>query len=143
MNKAYETYVNVNVDTASQGKLILIAYDVAIKHCKMALESFGNKTRIEERTRHLFKGQDAITELMGALKLDVGEIARNLYRLYDYMLRSLIESNMQDNRGKAEEILGYLEMLRGAWDEAIGKVKKDGAEARTAAVGQQGIAVSG
>jgi flagellar protein FliS len=70
-----EIIKTANVDTADQGKLIIIAYDVAIKHCRLAIEKFKNKKDIEERTKHLFKVQDAISELMGSLKLEVGEIA--------------------------------------------------------------------
>lgn len=146
MSNGYETYRSVNVDTAGQGKLILIAYDVAIKHCKLAVPMFGSARSIEERTRHLFKAQDAISELMGALRLDVGDIGRNLYRIYDYMLRSLVEANVKDSGTKVQEIITHLETLRDAWCEAIENVKKE-AQPRHSAVGavpqQTGFAVSG
>jgi flagellar protein FliS len=125
MKQGYDAYKSANVDTADQGKLILICYDVAIKHCKLALEKFDNQKLLEERTKHLFKVQDAITELLSALKMDVGEIAHNLYRLYDYMLRSIVEASVKNKREKVSEILGYLESLRGAWAEAIINVKKE------------------
>lgn len=148
MNNGYNTYRTVNVDTAGQGKLILIAYDVAIKHCKLALPLFGNHSSIEDRTKHLFKAQDAITELMSALRMDVGEIPRNLYRLYDYMLRSLVESNVKDSAPKTQEIISYLESLRSAWVEAIESIKREnGASKQQEAVGagmsQTGFAISG
>ena len=143
MNKAYETYKTVTVDTASQGKLILIAYDVAIKSCKGALEAFDSYRQIEERTRHLFKAQDAITELMSALRMDVGEISRNLYRLYDYMLRRLVESNVKNDPKCVEEVLGYLETLRGAWDTAIASLKKESMPAMAAPMGERSFAISG
>jgi len=143
MNKAHSAYQNVNIDTASQGKLILIAYDIAIKHCKMALDGFGVASRIEERTKHLFKAQDAISELMSALRLDVGEIAQNLYQLYDYMLRNLVESNIKDDKTKTTEVIGYLETLRDAWVSAIDTVKKSGAPAAMEQAPQTGFAISG
>lgn len=123
MKQGYNVYKTANVDTADQGKLILIAYDVAIINCKMALEKFDDHHLIEERTKHIFKVQDAITELLSALKLDVGEIARNLYNLYDYMLRCLVEASIKHNKDKITEVLGYLEALRGAWAEAVQKIK--------------------
>jgi flagellar protein FliS len=125
MNQGYAAYRNANVDTADQGKLILIAYDVAIKHCKLALEKFDDHRQLNERTRHIFKVQDAVTELLSALKLDVGEVAHNLYRLYDYMLRSLVQAGVKNEKGKVEEILGYLVDLRGAWEVAVQKVKSE------------------
>jgi flagellar secretion chaperone FliS len=125
MKQGYNAYRSANVDTADQGKLILICYDVAIKHCKMAMEKFDDRKLLEERTKHLFKVQDAITELLSALNMDVGEIALNLYKLYDYMLRSIVEASIKNQKEKVVEILGYLEDLRGAWAEAIIKVKKE------------------
>jgi flagellar protein FliS len=125
MNQGYTAYRSANVDTADQGKLILIAYDIAIKHCKLAIEKFNDYRQMPERTKHLFKVQDAITELLSALKLDAGEVAHNLYRLYDYMLRSLVQASVKNDKGKVEEVLGYLTELRGAWVEAIAKVKSE------------------
>ncbi|MBN1306775.1 MAG: flagellar export chaperone FliS [Chitinispirillaceae bacterium] len=125
MQQGYAAYRHASIDTADQGKLILIAYDVAIKHCKLALEKFDLGDKIEERTKHLFKAQDAVTELSSALRMDVGEIAHNLYRLYEYILRSLVDAGVKNNKGKIAEVLGYLENLRSAWDEAIKTLKSE------------------
>lgn len=125
MKQGYLAYRNANVDTADQGKLILIAYDVAIKHCKLALEIFDDPRRLGERTKHVFKAQDAVTELLSALRLDVGEVARNLYRLYDYMLRTLVQAGVKNEKGKVEEILRYLVDLRASWEIAITTSKNE------------------
>ena len=127
MQQGYNAYRTAAIDTTDQGKLILIAYDVAIKHCKLALEKFDSTKKIEERTQHLFKAQDAITELLSALKVDVGEVGKNLYKLYDYMLRTLIDAGVHNNPTKVTEVLGYLENLRSAWNEAIRKLKMESA----------------
>lgn len=137
MQQGYAAYRQTSIDTADQGKLILIAYDVAIKHCKLAIEKFDEAEKIEERTKHIFKAQDAVTELLSALRMDVGDIAKNLYRLYDYILRSLVEASVKNNKGKISEVLGYLENLRGAWDDAIKKVKSEA----TSAMGSGTVAV--
>lgn len=127
MQQGYAAYRTASIDTADQGKLILIAYDVAIKNCKLAVDKFDMRDKVEERTKHLFKAQDAVTELMGALKVDVGEVAKNLYRLYDYMLRSLVEAGVRNERSKVTEVIGYLETLRDAWNEAATKIKVESA----------------
>jgi flagellar protein FliS len=125
MKTGYTAYRSTHVETADQGKLILIAYDVAIKHCKLSIGKFDDRKLIEERTKHLCKVQDALTELMSSLKLDVGEIAHNLYRLYDYMIRRCIEANIKSDKRIVQEILGYLEDLRAAWNQAIVNVRKE------------------
>lgn len=134
MKQAYMAYRNANVDTADQGKLILIAYDVAIKHCKLALEKFNDMNFLEERTKHIFKVQDAVTELLSALRLDAGDVAHNLYRLYDYMLRAMVQASVKNDRGKVEEVLRYLTELRESWEVAIHKVKNDAAAASVESV---------
>jgi flagellar protein FliS len=100
---------------------------VAIKHCKLSLAKFDDKKLIEERTKHLVRVQDAVTELMSSLKLDVGEIAHNLYKLYDYIIRRCIEANIKSDKRLVVEILAYLEDLRDAWNQAIVNVRKEAA----------------
>ena len=125
MNAGYTVYKSANVETADQGKLILITYDVAIKHCKLSIEKFEDRKCIEERTKHLCKVQDAVTELMGSLKMEMGSIAHNLYRLYDYMIRRLIEANLKSDKTIVQEILRHLEELRDAWSQAIVNVRRE------------------
>ncbi len=120
----YSAYQSTKIDTADQGRLILIAYDVAIKHCKISLDYFEGYHLIEERAKHLMKAQDAIGELMGALKMETGEIAQNLHRLYEYMLHRLVEANVQSQKPYVEEVIGHLESLRTAWNQAIRNVKQ-------------------
>ena len=119
MKDGYSAYQTANIDTADQGKLILIAYDVAIKHCRLALELFSDKKKMEERMKHIFKVQDAVAELMSALKIDVGQIAKNLYRLYEYMNWRLVNASIKQKAEYIEEVLGYLVDLRAAWKDAI------------------------
>jgi flagellar protein FliS len=130
MEKGYDAYRTTNIGTADQGKLILILYDIAINHCQESLAFFGDTQQIAERTRHLKKVQDAISELMGALKMDAGEIAHNLYRLYEYMLRRLVNANLRHEPGYIKEILEHLTSLREAWNEAIQKLKTEAAQQR-------------
>jgi len=129
VKSGYTTYKTVNVDTADQGKLILICYDVAIRSCRQASGNFGRTEMVEERTRHLFKAQDAITELMSSLNMEAGEIAKNLYRLYEYFLHRLVEANVKSEKSCVEEVLRHLENLRDAWCQALAVLKKEQAPA--------------
>ena len=125
MKNGYGAYTSTHVETADQGKLILIAYDVAIKHCKISLSQFGDKQSIKERTAHICRAQDAVNELMGALRMDVGEIANNLFRLYNYILRRMVEANIKNDKTKIEEVLVYLVDLRDAWSQAIVNLNRE------------------
>ncbi|MDO5575733.1 MAG: flagellar export chaperone FliS, partial [Fibrobacter sp.] len=112
VNQGYAAYKTASIDTADQSKLILMTYDAAIKNCKLALDIFDDPHKLEARVKFLYKVQDAITELMSALNLDTGDIAKNLYSLYDYMLRSVIDGAIRNKKDKIIEIQKYLEDLR-------------------------------
>lgn len=128
MKLGYGAYKTSSADTNDQGKLILVTYDVAIKHARLALEKFEDKKAIEERAKHIFKVQDALEELQQSLNLDAGgEIAANLYNLYSFMFRASVDANISNNRSKLEEVLNYLETLRTAWGEATVKAKAEAA----------------
>jgi flagellar protein FliS len=126
MKQGYSTYKAANVETADKGKLIIICYDVAIKEGRRALLLDDSYTNIEQRTKHLYKMQDAITELLISLNLDTGEIAKNLYSLYEYMLHRLTRAVTERDNDPVKEILDYLTDLRDAWKVAIQEVKSQG-----------------
>lgn len=114
----YEKYKKAGVQTASGGKLILMLYDGAIKFLNQSLEGLKEK-KYDVVNNNIIKGQNILTELMLSLNMNVGEIAENLYSLYDYMNRRLIEANIKKDGEIIKEILGMLTDLRATWEEAI------------------------
>jgi len=120
----YSQYKKAAIQTASQGKLILMMYDGAIKFINIALENIPLK-KYDIVNKNIIKAQDIITELMLALNIEVGgEIARNLYSLYDYMNRRLVEANIKKNSEIAQEVLRLLSELKEAWDTVIKKTNE-------------------
>lgn len=114
----YDRYKKVKIETASQGKLILLLYEGAIRflnHAKLSLED----KRYDVVNNNLIKAQDILTELMLSLNMGVGEIAKNLYSLYDFMYRKLIEANIKKDSGLITEIRDMLQELKGAWEQGI------------------------
>ena len=137
----YSNYKTANVETADQGKLILLVYDCAIRSCKLANENMGEE-RTEDRSNALIKAQRAIAELMGSLNMEVGgEIATNLYRLYEYMTRRLIEANIKIDSAPVKEVLGLLQNLREAWASAIDAERQN--KTRVSLEGSEGLAMVG
>lgn len=114
----HEKYKKTSVTTASRGKLILMLYDGAIKFLNQSLEGLKEK-RYDVVNNNIIKGQNILTELMLSLNMNVGEIAENLYSLYDYMNRRLIEANIKKDGEIIKEVLGMLTDLRETWEEAI------------------------
>ncbi|NLZ38522.1 MAG: flagellar export chaperone FliS [Firmicutes bacterium] len=118
MTNPYQQYQQNMVKTASPAKLVLMLYNGALKFLKQAQTALGEKN-IEECHRNIIKVQDIITELMLNLDLSQGTIAQNLYQLYDYMHRRLVEANLKKTREPLLEVERLLQELKDSWSEAI------------------------
>lgn len=115
----YQQYQESHLETASQGKLLLMLYDGAIRFLTQAHQALEAKN-FQQSHHYILKAEDVITELMACLKMDVGgDIAFNLYRLYEYMNWRLIQANIKRDAGMVLEVQNRLRELREAWVEAI------------------------
>lgn len=112
----------MQVETASQGRLIIMLYDGALKNLRIAQNSITQKN-INGAHNSLIKAQDIIRELNGTLNLNAGEIASNLRNLYLYMLERLVEANVNKDAEKVDEVIELLSTLKEAWDSIILKNK--------------------
>lgn len=71
---------------------------------------------VAEKAMRLGRVLDVINALRSALDHDAGgEIATNLDRLYDYMGRTLVAANINDDVAKVEEVATLLREISGAW----------------------------
>lgn len=122
MQNAHETYRNAAIQTADRGKLVVMVYDHCIQWCDRALEASGN---IEARTKALTKVQDGLAELTCALDMENGgEIAKSLWRLYDFMAWTLHDCLVRKLDEGVVFVRGLLADLRGAWQTAAENVRK-------------------
>lgn len=120
MKNPVREYKHVQIQTASQEQLILLMYEHAVRAVQIAKEAMPTK-KYDVVSNNIIKAQDIVTELMVSLKMEAGPIAQNLYRLYDYMNRRLIEANMKKNPKMLDEVEKMLSDLLSAWDEALRK----------------------
>jgi flagellin-specific chaperone FliS len=93
----FQQYREQQVLSASPIQLVLMTYEVAIVSCEAQ-----NGPRASQ----------ALTELIGALNFDAGEVAVGLFRLYEYCLREV-------RRQHFSSALGILRDLKAAWEEAL------------------------
>jgi flagellar protein FliS len=117
------SYKETQIKTATPGKLILMMYDGAIKNLNQALQDMDDEhRRYDSISNSLIRAQDIIAELMISLDFDRGgEIAKNLFGLYVFMNRRLLDGNIQKDKGPLEEVKTLLMELRGAWAEVADK----------------------
>lgn len=121
MQNPYAQYQENAVNSAEPGQLTLMLYSGAVRFIKLAIKYLDEKN-IEQTNHYIQRTQDIITELMVTLNHDY-EIAKNLYSLYDYMKRRLVEANIKKDKEILLEVQGMLEELRGTWSEALKSLK--------------------
>jgi flagellar protein FliS len=117
------SYKETQIKTATPGKLILMMYDGAIKNLNQALQDMDDEhRRYDSISNSLIKVQDIIAELMISLDFERGgEIAKNLFGLYVFMNRRLLDGNIQKEKAPLEEVKRLLMELRAAWAEVADK----------------------
>lgn len=124
INKGYAAYQNTNIKTASQGKLVVLLYEAAVKNLKNAESLIDEENKIkpsnmEKFGKFLQKAQAIITELQVSLDMEKGgEIAKNLMSLYIYFNQELISVNINHDKTKLEYIEQQMSELLKAWKEA-------------------------
>lgn len=119
----YQKYKTAQYSTASPEQLLLMLYEGAIKYARQAQKDMEERN-VEAANNKLKKTEDIISELMISLNMDEGgEIAQNLYNLYDYMNRRLIQANIRKDPGLVDEVINLLTSLKESWEEAIGRVR--------------------
>lgn len=62
-----------------------------------------------------------VTDILQTLQLNLdhnsgGEVAKNLEKLYDYMLRRLMEATSQNNLAMVDEVMALLLTVKSGWD---------------------------
>lgn len=114
----YQAYRNNQIKTASPGELLLLLYDRAVLQTRQAGKLI-RESKPGEAHNSLTKVQDIITELMVTLDFNAGDIAHNLYALYDYMKQRLIQANISKDADIAAEVGEMLAELRDAWAQVV------------------------
>jgi flagellar protein FliS len=130
-NNALSSYKETRIKTAGQGQLILMLYDEAVKQLDRALELLelnanGKKEpgRIEQIGKAIMKTEEIITELTVSLDFEKGgEISKNLFALYTWFNRELLEVNITQNTERLVKVRDMMNDLRSAWHEIAAKSK--------------------
>jgi len=111
------SYRETNVITADPKKLILMCYEGAIDSLKLGKQKIIEKD-YEGKGKALTKTQNIIEELLRSLDFEKGgSIAKNLESLYHYMLRRLLQANLNKDIEAIDEVITMLSELQSAWEE--------------------------
>ncbi len=121
----YQKYKQVEINTASQNRLVVMLYDGAIKFLEEACKSMDKKHGTEQVHNNIVKAQEIIYELLSSLNYEAGEIANRLASIYTYMNQKLTEGNVSKTKPPVLEVIKYLKELKSAWEVAEEKVAKE------------------
>jgi len=121
-------YQRTSVQTASPGQILILLYEGAVKNVKKATE-FLERGDLAGKGLHIGKAHDIINELTNTLNFEVGgDIARNLERLYNFMIEQLVKANLEGADpgaiDKLRNVQRLLESLLSGWREAVSQVQK-------------------
>jgi len=118
---AYNAYQRTNISTASQGRLVVLLYEGAIKQLNTALSFIEENGKIKPGNIEKFgiciqKTQAIITELQVSLDMDKGgDIAKNLMSLYVYFNEQLTDANISHSKEKLSFVLKMMGELAESW----------------------------
>ncbi len=129
---ALNSYKETKVTTATQSKLIIMLYDEVIKQIDIAVEAINGKKAKDISHNAFVKSQDCISELMVSLDFEKGgEIAQNLFSIYNYFNRELLTANTTGNTEKAIGVLTMMKELRESWVTISGTTQYESTKERS------------
>jgi flagellar protein FliS len=111
-------YQETQVMTASPMQLVLMMYDECLQTLERAENAFAieGPERIQNINNLILHAEDIITELAVSLDMEKGgEIAKNLHRLYDFMIFHLSQANVKHVVQPVREVRKMMLELREAW----------------------------
>ena len=115
LNKYQSVSLEVAVASASSHQLIVMLYDGALSALAQAKGCSGRK-EIEARTRHMNKAVGILFGLSDFLDHEKGgEISENMGNLYEYMIRTIMEANRDQDAEKVQHVIDLILGMKAVW----------------------------
>ena len=118
---ATQQYNQTQFTTIDRGRLLMMMFDGALNFLKHSRDGIAKNDRAQF-SRFLSKAHAIISELNNTLDFEKGgDIARDLERLYDFMLHHLIQANLTKDGKKVEDVIRVLQPIADAYREILAK----------------------
>ena len=117
-NSARQKYLLQQIESASAIGRVVLLYDACIRFLKDAKFALvrNDKALFCEK---LIRAKNIIRELRNSLNLDLDPaLAGNMYRLYTYFLKQIIDANRTKNTRPLDFVIGQMMKLNQSWKEA-------------------------
>lgn len=125
MSYGAKNYKQQQITTASPGQILILLYEGAILNVKKASAAIeaGN---LADKGKFIGKAHDIINELSTSLNFEVGgEIAKELERLYNFMVSQLLKANIENTKEPLIPVIKNLETLLEGWKGAVAQFNKE------------------
>ncbi|MBE1302211.1 MAG: flagellar export chaperone FliS [Alteromonadaceae bacterium] len=117
-----------DLSTADPHKITLMLMQGALEkiaYAKGAME----RREYESKAQHVSKAIAIIVSLRDTLDMDIGgELAENLFSLYDYMVTRLNDGNIQNNEKILDEVIQLMLPIKNAWMQIPESAKQEAYE---------------
>lgn len=123
MNYGAKQYKQTAVTTASRGQVLIMLYEAAIRHVRRACDCI-EKRDLAGKGVAIGKAHDIVNELATSLDFNVGgDIARELERLYNFMVEQLTKGNLDNDQAPLRSVEKLLGTLLEGWRGAVAQVE--------------------
>lgn len=118
------THVETSVSEASPHKLVEMLYEGVLKNITLA-KVFMEQRDYEKKSLHINKALSILIFMRESVDLDKGgDVADNLYALYDYCHRTVLNASVKNDIELLDEIAEYIRGLHDAWKQMPDQYKQ-------------------
>lgn len=115
-NNAHNIYAQNNVGIESPTKLIEMLYEGILRFNAQAKKAIKDGD-LEKRVYWLNRSVAIITELVGTLDMQQGQVSEYLEGLYNYQIQLLAEAGNKNSFAEVDECSNVFKTLLEAWRE--------------------------
>jgi flagellar protein FliS len=119
MRASIRKYSNANADNVADAdphQLISIIFKHILANVAIASGAI-TRNEIENKGKCLTKAIALVGELQDSLDMEKGgEISSGLFDLYDYIVRCLLEANVNSDTDKLDEVKNLITEVKSGWD---------------------------
>jgi len=114
-----KAYLATQVETTTQGELLLMLYEAAIKFLKRAKVEIDNKDYAKKGI-YISKAMAIIHELSESLNKEKGgEITPKLGSLYQFCTSQLVKANIRLDKKMIDDVIQILDGIRSAYAQIV------------------------
>lgn len=116
-NNYQQVELQDKVTSASPHELINMLFKGAKIEIKSAIIKMQHN-KLAEQGQHISKAIKIISGLKGSINSEAGsKLSDNLTQIYDYIMRTLLEANLEDDPKKLEHCYNQLNEVASAWEQ--------------------------